>query len=214
MFRQIYSTSLFKRAIDGLAERRWWRIVLVHEAGHAIAWASLFGRYCDLTAECAFDENEVPTLTKKASYGTIAAGEGEGGIDLNDLRQAPAEGVQVLAAGMVAEKMVFDIDSEGFAKDRMFVRQLALGMRILPSQVSGQVSMAPVNDEALEEVEGLYPKTRSLVEAHSRALMSISDAAFDQMRQRKLFGTHFEQAVLLTAKEVRELFESQPPPAG
>jgi hypothetical protein len=190
-----------KDALDLLAERRWWRIVFHHEAGHAVAKAALFGAYNDLTAENWPDGNEIPAILKKASYGEPPG--------FAEFDQSPLNHTLVLSSGAQAERVLFDADSLGYNVDRNHLGRLLRGSPGIPR---------PHLNEALEQAEQEitegYPRTRELLVRHERALRAIGKESLRRFEQAKLLGKRFERRTILSADRVHTLFTSYPPKQG
>lgn len=186
----------FGRTIfDRLADRRWWRIVFLHEAGHAVAWAKLFGQYKDVTAQDHLDDDEVPARVRKASYGDPPSNA--------DFIHSPLNTTIVLAAGSQAERLILGIDSDGFGGDRTNLRRLFMTHHPNLNQADLDLSS--------QEVAAGYPQTQALLMRHLLAVQAIGQAALRRFEVDGLLGQPFERRVILPAAEVKRLFQSHSP---
>ena len=208
MLRQLYrlldlwcERGVGKSALDLLAERRWWRIVFHHEAGHAVAKAALFGAYNDLTAENWPDDDEIPALSKKASYG-----EPPGYAEFD---ASPFNHTVVLAAGAQAERVLFDTDSLGFNVDRNHLGRLLRGLPGVP-----RPHLEVVLEQVRLEIDEEYPQTKALLGRYEAAVRVIGNEALRTFERQGLVGRRFERRSVLVADRVRTLFLSHPPKEG
>jgi hypothetical protein len=197
--------KIFRKIFDRLAERRWWRLVFHHEAGHAVARVALFGQYNDMTAQNQLDDEAIPTHVRKASYGKPPS--------FAEFDLAPVNNTIVLAAGAQAEQVLFGINSDGFIGDRNNLLRLCQGLHHVPG-----FPMAPRSPQVVEavnlayqEIDAGFPQTQALLRRHMAALRAIGNASLEQFGKAKLFGKPFERRVILPAADVERLFQSHPP---
>ncbi len=195
---RISALGIGARIFDQLAERRWWRIVFHHEAGHAVAWAALFGQYKNMTAQDQMNDDQFPARKRKASYGGLPS--------QPEFDDEPLNTTIVLAAGAQAERCLFGINSDGFIGDREKLRALYFG----PLNVDRNHLQAAL-DSVSQEVDADYPKTRALVRRYVSALRAIGRAALERFDAARLLGKPFNPRVILTAADVQTLFQSHPP---
>ena len=195
-----FSRSVF----DRLAERRRWRVAFHHEAGHAVAWAGLFGRFLAITAQDQFDKREVPARIRKASCG--------GKPSIAEFDSEPLNTAIVIAAGAKAEMMMFGVASDGFIGDREHLIRLLSPPLIMPGvpTMALRPNLQAAQNIVYEEIDEGYRHTQAFLRSHLSALRAIGRAALARFEELGLLGHRFEKREILSAADVEKLFKSHP----
>lgn len=175
-------------------ELAWWKVVLLHEAGHAVVSIVRYKLYHAITAQ---NDPDGGRAGMKASY--------QHKLSPFDAASRPDDFVLVTCGGAAAERLVLDQNSEGFAGDR--------------ARLKGQSFMTDGQRETLErladaEINGGFPATTAVLRTHRRALEAIADAALKQFAGAGFVGSPFLAMTVLTAEDVERLFHENPPSLG
>jgi hypothetical protein len=176
-------------------EVAWWKVVFLHEAGHAVASIVRYKEYHAISAQ---NDPEDQVVARKASY--------QHKTSLTDPAKRPEDFLIMVCGGAAAERLVLQQDSAGFLGDRA---KLYSKLPIIPA--AAQANMAAMADE---EIAGQFPKTQDVLRRYRRALDAIADAAMKSIEAKGLVGREFKSLEVLTAADVERLFDENPPQDG
>lgn len=174
-------------------ELAWWKVVFLHEAGHCIASIVRYKSYHAITAQ---NDPADPITPRKASYQNKGS--------FLDMQTRPEDYLLLLCGGAAAEWLVLTQDSTGFAGDKAKFYKLLPGV----AKQQSDEAAAALKKMADEEIENKFPKTIDILRRHRKALDAVADAALTAFVKMGLVGKEFGRTVILSADDVKRLFEA------
>ena len=164
-------------------EWRLWLKILHHEAAHAAVSLHEIGESAKIVVRCPIGgdgaRHPAGTFTKGVK---LVVGRPQSILSL----------VKIIAAGGQAELEWFGEKSEGSVNDEAQIRRLLSGRR---------------DPEALEEQKNEYAGTRRLVRQLTDQIEMIVQSGTKSFEAKELLGKVFDDTELLSAVEVRRLFD-------
>lgn len=187
-----------------------WKIILTHEAGHAVAALALFDEAAPICLR--------GTTGGRAFRASYKISDQEDGYCANP--RNPLHRVILYAAGAKAESFILPgYESAGFASDKRKIQwvvsrlrndadaQYLRGCRLPPEMLADALSKVPEAELKLakveSEIEENYPHTVELLRNNRMALNSIAEAALKALESLPCI----DGQVLLGADQIRKLWE-------
>jgi hypothetical protein len=193
----------------------YWRKVLVHESGHAVAALAIFDKAGDIFVKPASDSEEPYSASHRFAVDLMKIYSGE--ID-------PVNAIIVMAAGARAEAVGLGIvESTGFKGDLAKIKRLRQSWERNSNEeywrtfdwpaeaINAKLAQIPQYQSKLAEIvaemDVAFPRTTSLIRNHLDAIEMIAAEAqerLDAVGKENLT----ENLVLLKAARVREIWEA------
>lgn len=173
-------------------ELAWWKIAFIHEAGHCIASIVRYESYDAITAQ---NDPTDPITPRKASYQNKGS--------WTDMESRPKDYLVLLCGGAAAEWLVLGQESLGFAGDRVKFYWLLPEVSKWNEQLA-----ASLKELADDEIGRKFPRTIDILRPYRKALDAIAEAALTQFVKMGLVGKEFRPTVILSADDVKRVFEA------
>jgi hypothetical protein len=191
-----------------------WKIVLTHEAGHAVAVRAIFG----VSADVFVKANETGLLHKSAAYRhntDLARAWSEGEYAINSLI--------VFAAGAKAEEICLGITkSEGFAND---LRQIKLIRQAWENKCNGKAwdglpetvreaglralpQCEATMNQIVREIDSNFERTATLINKHRKILDIVAAEAY--RNANRVGDENLRHGdLLLSASRIEEIWNNE-----